>query len=99
MGPRFGHTPVLFLYFSFLEPSQEGACLRICDLLSGNEIGHLHGHMGTVKALQVEVHLCTTGATNGSVRLWNLRRVGGKGETSDCRFLWIRIGQLEDKWN
>jgi len=53
----------------------------------------------TVKALQVEVHLCTTGTTNGSVRLWNLRRVGGKGETSDCRFLWIRIGQLENKWN
>jgi len=39
---------------------------------------------------------------------WHTRSYGGGGTeqegygccgTSDCRFLWIRIGQLEDKWN
>jgi len=63
--------------------SQEDAHPRVWDLLSGEGIGHLRGHTGTVKALQVEAHLCATGATDGAVRLWDLRRVGGEGETSD----------------
>jgi mitochondrial division protein 1 len=36
-----------------------------------------------VKALQVEAHLCATGATDGAVRLWDLRRVDGDTETSE----------------
>lgn len=63
--------------------SQEDAHPRVWDLLSGEEIGRLRGHTGAVKALQVEAHLCATGATDGAVRLWDLRRVGGEGETSD----------------
>jgi len=63
--------------------SQEDAHPRVWDLLSGEGIGRLRGHTGTVKALQVEAHLCATGATDGAVRLWDLRRVGGEGETSD----------------
>jgi len=39
------------------------------------EIGRLCGHGGAVKTLQVEAHLCATGATDGAVRLWDLRRV------------------------
>jgi division protein 1 len=63
--------------------SQEDAHPRVWDLLSGEEIGRLRGHTGAVKALQVEAHLCATGATDGAVRLWDLRRVGGESETSD----------------
>jgi len=72
--------------------SQEDARPRVWDLLSGEEIGHLRGHTGTVKALQVEAHLCATGATDGAVRLWDLRRVGGEGETSD----WVLSDVLEE---
>jgi division protein 1 len=43
----------------------------------------LCGHGGTVKTLQVEAHLCATGATDGAVRLWDLRRVDGDAETSE----------------
>jgi mitochondrial division protein 1 len=62
--------------------SQEDAHPRVWDLLSGEEIARLRGHTGTVKALQVEAHLCATGATDGAVRLWDLRRVDSK-ETSE----------------
>lgn len=40
------------------------------------EIGRLQGHRGAVKALQVEDHVCLTGGEDGTVRLWDLRRVG-----------------------
>jgi len=63
--------------------SQEDAHPRVWDLLSGEEIARLRGHTGTVKALQVEAHLCATGATDGAVRLWDLRQVDSKGETSE----------------
>jgi division protein 1 len=33
--------------------------------------------------LQVEAHLCATGATDGAVRLWDLRRVDGDVERSE----------------
>ncbi len=63
--------------------SQEDAHPRVWDLLSGEEIGRLRGHVGTVKALQVEAHLCASGATDGAVRLWDLRRVDSERETSE----------------
>ena len=46
-------------------------------------MGRLRGHVGTIKTLQVEAHLCATGATDGAVRLWDLRRVDGDVETSE----------------
>lgn len=70
-------------YGTLVTASQEDAQPRVWDLLSGEEIGRLRGHAGTVKALQVEAHLCATGATDGAVRLWDLRRVDGDAETSE----------------
>lgn len=49
--------------------------LRVWDLLSGQEIGRLRGHTGTVKCLQVEDHVCVTGSEDSTIRLWDLRRV------------------------
>jgi len=70
-------------YGTLVTASQEDAQPRVWDLLSGEEIGRLCGHGGMVKALQVEAHLCATGATDGAVRLWDLRRVDGDAETSE----------------
>lgn len=56
--------------------AQEDPQPRVWDLLSGQEIGRLRGHTGTVKCLQVEDHVCLTGSDDSTVRLWDLRRVG-----------------------
>ncbi len=45
------------------------------DLLTGEEIGRLRGHRGTVKCIQVEDHICLTGSEDGTVRVWDLRQV------------------------
>lgn len=55
--------------------AQEDPQPRVWDLLSGQEIGRLRGHTGTVKCLQVEDHVCLTGSEDSTVRLWDLRRV------------------------
>ena len=55
--------------------AQEDPQPRVWDLLSGQEIGRLRGHLGTVKCLQVEDHVCLTGSDDSTVRLWDLRRV------------------------
>ena len=55
--------------------AQEDPQPRVWDLLSGQEIGRLRGHTGTVKCLQVEDHVCLTGSDDSTVRLWDLRRV------------------------
>ena len=70
-------------YGTLVTASQEDAHPRVWDLLSGEEIGRLRGHAGTVKTLQVEAHLCATGATDGAVRLWDLRRADVDAETSE----------------
>ena len=70
-------------YGTLVTASYDDAHPRVWDLLSGEEIGRLRGHAGTIKALQVEAHLCATGATDGAVRLWDLRRVDGDAETSE----------------
>ncbi|KAH9075679.1 WD40-repeat-containing domain protein [Lactarius deliciosus] len=82
MSLECGSTPITSLDFSepygtLVTASQEDAHPRVWDLLTGEEVGRLRGHVGTIKALQVEAHLCATGATDGAVRLWDLRRVDG----------------------
>ncbi len=84
------HTPISALDFS--EPygtlvsassafdtsgkAEEDLSPIVWDLLTASEIGRLHGHRGAVKTLQVEDHVCLTGADDGAVRVWDLRRVG-----------------------
>lgn len=73
-------TPIVALDFSepygtLVSAAQEDPHPRVWDLLSGQEIGRLRGHVGTVKCLQVEDHVCLTGSEDSTVRLWDLRRV------------------------
>lgn len=62
-------------YGTLVSASQDDAQPRVWDLLTGEEIGRLRGHRGPVKCIQVEDHICLTGGDDGSVRLWDLRRV------------------------
>ncbi|KAI0063225.1 WD40 repeat-like protein [Artomyces pyxidatus] len=80
-----GTTPIAALDFSepygtLVTATQDDAQPRVWDLLSGEDIGHLRGHTGPVKALQVEDHVCLTGSADGTVRVWDLRRVDAEAE-------------------
>ncbi|TBU46555.1 WD40 repeat-like protein [Dichomitus squalens] len=73
-------TPITALDFSepygtLVTASQDDTQPRVWDLLTGEEIGRLRGHRGTVKCIQVEDHICLTGSEDGTVRAWDLRRV------------------------
>ncbi|KAH9927496.1 WD40 repeat-like protein [Epithele typhae] len=73
-------TPITALDFSepygtLVTASQDDTQPRVWDLLSGEEIGRLRGHRGTVKCIQVEDHICLTGSEDSTVRVWDLRRV------------------------
>ncbi|TFK30686.1 Trp-Asp repeat-containing protein [Coprinopsis marcescibilis] len=73
-------TPISALDFSepygtLVTASEEDAQPRVWDLLTGTEIGRLRGHIGAVKCLQVEDHVCLTGGEDGNIRLWDLRKV------------------------
>ena len=89
------HTPITALDFSEpygtlvtassvdnSAPDDDGAP-RVWDLLTVEEIGRLRGHVGTVKTLQVEDHVCLTGGEDGTVRVWDLRRVGTEDSLAD----------------
>ncbi|PPQ98879.1 hypothetical protein CVT24_003510, partial [Panaeolus cyanescens] len=73
-------TPITALDFSepygtLVSASQDDAQPRVWDLLSGEEIGRLRGHVGAVRCLQVEDSICLTGGVDGNVRMWDLRKV------------------------
>ncbi|KAI0666271.1 WD40 repeat-like protein [Trametes maxima] len=73
-------TPITALDFSepygtLVSASQEDSQPRVWDLLTGEEIGRLRGHRGTIKCIQVEDQICLTGSEDGTVRVWDLRRV------------------------
>ena len=89
-----GHmSPITALDFSepygtLVTAAQNDSQPRVWDLFSGEEIGRLRGHTGAVRCLQVEDHVCLTGAADGNVKLWDLRRVE-EGED-----VWDEIGSL-----
>ncbi|KAF5338452.1 hypothetical protein D9758_012206 [Tetrapyrgos nigripes] len=73
-------TPISALDFSepygtLVSASQEDTQPRVWDLFSSSEIGRLRGHTGAVKCIQVEDQVCLTGSEDGTVRVWDLRRV------------------------
>ncbi|TFK57514.1 WD40 repeat-like protein [Heliocybe sulcata] len=85
-------TPITALDFSepygtLVTASQEDTQPRVWDLLTGEEIGRLRGHRGSVKCIQVEGNMCLTGGEDGTVRLWDLERVD---EDDD----WEGVGEL-----
>jgi division protein 1 len=71
-------------YGTLVSASQDDSQPRVWDLFSGIEVGRLPGHVGGVKSMQVEEHICLTGGEDGNVRVWDLRKVDneswGEGE-------------------
>ena len=55
--------------------------------MTGEELGRLRGHKGTVKCIQVEDMMCSTGGEDGNIRVWDLRRVD---EDDD----WVRESEI-----
>ena len=75
-----GHSaPIYALDFDepygVLVTASQDDIVLVHDLCSGEPLGQLRGHVGPVKAVQVEDSLAITGGTDGSVRLWDLRKV------------------------
>ncbi|KAK7064684.1 Trp-Asp repeat-containing protein [Favolaschia claudopus] len=105
-----GHsTPLTALDFSepygtLVSASQADPQPRVWDLFSGAEIGRLRGHTDSVRCVQVEDHVCLTGGADGSVRLWDLRRVDmdGEGEGEGERGGWgdgeiVMLGEIAEE--
>jgi len=75
-----GHTaPITALDMSepygLLVSAGQDDSTRLWDLCSGEEVARLRGHIGTVKAIQVEDHVCLTGGADSTLRVWDLRLV------------------------
>ncbi|EST09516.1 WD40 repeat [Kalmanozyma brasiliensis GHG001] len=64
--------------------------VRVWDLASGDEVGRLRGHSGTVKCLQVEDEVCITGGSDHSVRIWDLTKV----QNFEARLTMTASGEL-----
>ncbi|KAG8907590.1 Mitochondrial fission protein [Tulasnella sp. 403] len=79
-------APITALDFSepygVLVSASQDDSTRVWDLCTGDEIGRLKGHRGTVKCMQVDDSICITGGADGSIRVWDLRRVGEDDDTS-----------------
>ncbi|TFY82384.1 hypothetical protein EWM64_g1629 [Hericium alpestre] len=97
-----GTTPISALDFSepygtLVTASQDDSQPRVFDLLSGEEIGRLRGHTGTVKCVQVEDNVCLTGAEDGNIRVWDLRRVDEDDWESDIVHLSDVVEEAEEE--
>lgn len=74
---------------------------ELFDVETGNLIGRLHDHAGTVKTAEFSPeneNLIVTGSRDGSIKLWDLRVVGVAadvfGESKQTIMLWISIHAL-----
>lgn len=67
--------------------------VRVWDLASGDEVGRLRGHAGTVKCLQVEDEVCITGGTDNTIRIWDLTKV----ENFEARLTMTASGELQPR--
>lgn len=67
--------------------------VRVWDLASGDEVGRLRGHAGTVKCLQVEDEVCITGGTDNAIRIWDLTKV----ENFEARRTMTASGELQPR--
>lgn len=74
-------------YGTLVSASQDDPQPRVWDLLTGEELGRLRGHRGTVKCVQVEDTICLTGGDDGNVRVWDMRLVGEDDE-------WEKEGEI-----
>ncbi|CAL1696629.1 unnamed protein product [Somion occarium] len=98
-----GHTaPITALDFSepygtLVSASQEDSQPRVWDLLTGEEIGRLRGHRGSVKCIQVEDQVCLTGGEDTTVRLWDLRKVDEDEEWETSEILSLSDVAEEDE--
>ncbi|KAI0719147.1 WD40 repeat-like protein [Cerioporus squamosus] len=95
-------TPITALDFSepygtLVSASQDDTQPRVWDLLTGEEIGRLRGHRGTVKCIQVEDHICLTGSEDGTVRVWDLRQVDEDEEWESGEMLSLSDVAEEDE--
>jgi division protein 1 len=68
-------------YGTLVSASADEPSPTVWDLLTGESVGQLRGHTGGgVKCLQVEDMMCATGGVDGTVRLWDLKKVGWDDE-------------------
>ena len=83
-GTDLPRQPAKLLSLAFVGPQQLAVggsdnLIRLWDLSTGSEIGHLAGHEGSVAALVADRNMLISGAFDTTVRIWTIEdRVAGQ---------------------